>query len=232
MARLQTITKAQIRLDAGRHPLEEKCASAIEADWQNRHAANPRLYDGETVLGTRLVINAGQLHATCRVIRYAGLLHFLGLPQAQAAGMAYRHVYAWPALVSSDGCAIMGRMAAHTANAGRIYFPSGSLEAVDFVDGIADLEANMARELAEETGLVLGEASLGADMLLWQGARTAALMRICRFDETADQLVKRVRQFQVQSGEDELDGVLAFAPGQVHRDMAEGAKAFMVQFSG
>jgi 8-oxo-dGTP pyrophosphatase MutT (NUDIX family) len=228
-AELVTVRQVTIALEPGRHPIETEHAVQIDAGWQRRIAAKPRMYDGETVLGVRTDLADGRLSTVCRAVRYAGLLHFLGLPENVAAATPWRHVYAWPALVSSDGLAVMGRMAGHTANAGRIYFPSGSLEAVDFRDGVADLEGNMARELREETGLSLSEATLSDDWLMWQGARTMALIRVCRFGESAAHLIGRMEAFRAQTGEDELDAALAFAPGVVDEAMAPAARAFMRQ---
>lgn len=226
------LKEAALVLEPGRHPLETDARERIDAEWRKRLAANPRLFDGDVMLATRLAFDGERLTATCRAIRYAGLLHFLGLPEAQARALPWRHVYCWAAVISGDGRAIMGRMAAHTANAGRIFFPSGSLDASDFRGGMADIDGNMARELAEETGIDLARGMPDPHYLLFPGARTAAIMRIYRFAQSAAELTGAAQAHIAGGGDDELEAVLAFAPGQTDPAMAPAARRFMELFKG
>lgn len=224
--------EAALLLEPGRHPLESDARERIDAEWRIRVEANPRLFDGDVMLATRLGFDGGRLSASLRPIRYAGLLHFLGLPEEEARALSWRHVYCWAAVISADGKAIMGRMAGHTANAGRIFFPSGSLESADFKNGIADVDGNMARELSEETGLDLSLGTPDPHYLLYRGARTAAIMRVYRFGQNAAELTAAARSHIAGGSEDELETVLAFAPGQTDPAMAPAARRFMETFKG
>jgi 8-oxo-dGTP pyrophosphatase MutT (NUDIX family) len=226
------LKRIEWRLEQGRHPLEADAANAIDEGWRQRILQRPRLHDGEVVLGTTFSLADGGLSGACRKIRYAGLLHFLDLPDGGAPVHPWRHLFAWPALVSADGRAVMGRMAAHTANAGRIYFPAGSLEADDFVGGLADIDANMSREVREETGLDLGRARPDPGYLLLPAGRLALVIRIFRFDASATELAGAAREFLAARHDDELDAILDFAPGETDPAMTPLARRFMRWFSG
>jgi 8-oxo-dGTP pyrophosphatase MutT (NUDIX family) len=64
-----------------------------------------------------------------------------------------KNCFSLGALKGSDGGFLLGVMAEQTVNAGKIYFPAGTPDPDDIVDGRVDLAGNIRRELAEETGI-------------------------------------------------------------------------------
>ena len=131
-------------------PWAEANAEAISEHWTRAKAAKPALFDGQVVIAKRIEIATSVLVSSHIPVPYSALLYWqsLGFPDAEAFNLFGAGV-----VVTRDGAVLLGRMAAHTANAGRVYFPCGTPDLDDVVDGRLDIEGSITRELEEETGL-------------------------------------------------------------------------------
>src|SRR5690606_21873978 len=139
----------RVVLDTDDHPFEMSNGEAIDTNWKREKACNPALFDGRVALLSSLGIADGTLEGRCHMVRYATFLLWRKLRPVGGAGHAYTH----PILVGSDNALVAIRMGSHTINAGAVYFAAGSFEELDFREGRADPDRNMAREVMEETGL-------------------------------------------------------------------------------
>ncbi|MFZ1815302.1 MAG: hypothetical protein WBO55_18325 [Rhizobiaceae bacterium] len=217
----------------GAHRFEVEQAAQIAAFWEAATAANATLFNGRTVLGDSWKEEGGVFRFTCRAVNYATLLCWLQTPAKASAPASALHIYASPAIIGSDGRVIMGRMASHTANSGRVYFPSGSMELCDFPDGRADFQFNMRREVLEETGIDLNDSEVEDGYLLYRANGIAALTRNFRFSRTSGEILESINAF-IRSGrsDDELSGVLSFGPGEIDPGMPGHMKSYMENFWG
>ncbi|GIL00982.1 MAG: DNA mismatch repair protein MutT [Alphaproteobacteria bacterium] len=228
------------RLEPGRHPHEAAHREAIDANWARRLAANPHLYNGATVLGTGWRVAEKALTLACRQVEYATLLHWIAtygvgredLPDRPRVPADQVHFFTNPVIVGSDGHVVMGRMAAHTYNAGKVYMPSGSFEPGDFSSGTADFCANMRREVLEETGLDLARSSPAPGYRVYYGGNFLATFQVYRFAEPAASLAGRAAAFIADGGDGELSQILTVAPGETRPDMPRHVRAFMAAFTG
>lgn len=187
------------------HPLIAANEDAIAENWEREVAANPSLYNGELVFQRRLSLRDGVLEAEGHLVPYAFHLWWRRLDPRHGGF----HSFAWAVPVSSDGAIIAIRMGAQTANPGRVYCAAGSLEKVDIVDGVVDIEGNMLRELKEETGLDGREAM--PDVMSYGVMTDSVLLvfRIYRFGQTADEMLASIRDHMRYDHEKEIEAALA-----------------------
>jgi 8-oxo-dGTP pyrophosphatase MutT (NUDIX family) len=148
-------------------------------------------------------IAAGVLTGVLVRTDYASYLYWRERP---ALDPGIRNCFAAAVLHSADGALLLGVMGAHTANAGMIYPPSGSPEDRDIVAGRFDPAGNIAREVAEETGIRLDAGGAGDWLVVEDGPRMAFLSR---FDlaADADEAVRAIDAHRRREAEPELAGI-------------------------
>jgi len=191
-----------VRLDPEPHPFEVANAAAIEENWRLETRANPSLFDGTVVLLSRLAYDGGRFEGRCHAVRYATFMHW----RRERANTAAGHVFAHAMLVSRDNALVAIRMATNTVNAGRVYFAAGSFEPVDFADGAADVDFNMIREVAEETGLDISSVPRGERYYALSTERGTVLFRRYFLEENADEIARRIEAFVAGEMDPEISG--------------------------
>src|ERR1700689_5416026 len=111
------------------------------------------------------------------------------------------------ALRSSDGAFLLGEMADHTSNAGRIYFPAGTPDPDDVRDGVLDIAGSIAREIAEETGLEEVDYTVDTHWTCVFTGPSIAMIRILRVDMTGEALQARIEANLAREKKPELRAV-------------------------
>jgi 8-oxo-dGTP pyrophosphatase MutT (NUDIX family) len=127
----------------------------------NRHFAeilrkrSGGVWNGRIVLLNRCAVSDRTLRGACFETDFAS---FCAWRDWEFPDPTVLNIFAVAALQSADGAFVVGEMAPSTVSGGKVYFPCGTPEPID-VDprGQLDLEANLARELTEETGIAIGE---------------------------------------------------------------------------
>jgi len=132
----------------------EKKRAEIDAFWAELTAKNPALWNGRVLLLYRQVMSEGVFRGDYLETDYAS---FVAWRRWGTLGLGVHDCFSAAAIVSSDSAVLLGEMGAHTANAGAIYFPCGTPDPRDIVDGTVDLQASVRRELKEETGFDIAE---------------------------------------------------------------------------
>ena len=219
------IYSVDVKVAEGIHPLEEKYGPQIARYWQEQKEANDALYNGEFFLTVDCQIGSGRLRALYKRTDFATFLYWL---RHTTDVKNVFHIFSVAAMVTSDDKILMGKMAEHTANAGRVYIPAGSISDEDIVDGQADFDGCMLRETMEETGIVLGSSMAQSHLTLIEKKGVIALIREYYVDVSANVLLDRVRSNLPNLKEQELQSVEAYGPGEIHPTMPEFLKDYQI----
>jgi 8-oxo-dGTP pyrophosphatase MutT (NUDIX family) len=210
-------------------PFAETQAGRIADHWRARVAERPRLYNGQVLLLARHAISADRRGVTLRgeyfATDFAAFLAWrdFGFPDATVA-----NAFSMAALISADGAFLLGEMAAHTANAGRIYFPAGTPDPNDVFDGKVDLAASALRELEEETGIAAAAVDCDPGWTVVYAPPRIACLKLTRLAEPAETVKARVEAFLAADPEAELAGMrVVRGPADVDRAHTPG---FIVDF--
>jgi 8-oxo-dGTP pyrophosphatase MutT (NUDIX family) len=179
-------------LDLTVRPTPWPFAQARRADIDAHFASEQRqrpIWNGRVLLARRPVFTDNRLTADYFETDFASFLAWRdwGFPDSEVF-----NGFGMGALRGSDGAFVLGEMAAHTANAGRIYFPSGTPDPDDVRDGAVDIAGSVAREVLEETGLAEADYTASAHWDCVVSGAAVAMIRILRVDMTGEALRARI----------------------------------------
>ncbi|WP_274630615.1 NUDIX hydrolase [Arvimicrobium flavum] len=216
------VTAVEVKLQPDPHPFELQHRQEIADNWRRISAQNPALFDGRVVLLSELSYRGGKVVGKCHEIGFSTFMFWRDHDRSGAA----EHAYAHAALVSSDNQLIAIRMGAQTANAGMVYFAAGSFEPVDFPGGMVDVDANMIREVREETGLDISRLRRDPAYHLYSLESGSVIVRRYYLDEPADVIARRIEAFVASEVEPEIDGPVLICSAE---NLPDGVKPHMAE---
>lgn len=226
MTKVHRVAEVTLPVDPG--PLDWEVANkpAIDAHWARAVAQNPALFDGCVHMATDVRADGARLTAHCIPARFASFLHWrdTGYP-----GPPMRLAFGFAATIASDGALLLGRMAAHTANPGRVYFPGGIIDEKDRAEGLLDADGNILRELAEECGLVPDDAGLRPGFIVVETPSELAIGRRVDLPWPAGEARERLLDSIAARGDGELADIV-IAGGRADAqdlDLTRYARAFI-----
>ena len=206
-----SLDAVRLRIDAAEHPWRVAEQGAIAAHWAREQVERPWLFNGTVMIHRGLQLEGDLLSGISHRAPYAALLHLVGTRPAADAW----HVFGSAVILSSDNAMLLIRMAAKTANPGKVYAPAGSLDESDIRNGTVDVEGSILREAREETGLDLSRAETETGLLCWRGNGIVAIFRRFRLGQPAAVLVERIRDHIRSDAEQEIEDVVVVrAPGE------------------
>lgn len=185
-------------------PFAEERRAEIAAHFAEKQRERPKIWNGRVLLGREPVFTGGHFASTYFETDFASFLAwrdwgFPGAPVFNGFGMG--------ALRTSDGAFVMGEMAQHTANAGRIYFPSGTPDLDDVRDGTLDIPGSVTRELEEETGLTPADYRAEPEWHCVVSGPTIAMMQVLNLDMSGKEARARIEANLAREDEPELSAI-------------------------
>jgi len=170
-------------------PFAEARRAEISAHFAEARREKPQMWNGRVLLGRHPVFAGGHLTASYFETDFASFLAWRdwGFPDKDVF-----NGFGMGALRAADGAFALGEMGRHTANTGRIYFPSGTPDLDDISNGAVDISGSVARELEEETGLVPGDYRSEADWHCVYTGPALAMIRILHVDMPGEALRARI----------------------------------------
>jgi 8-oxo-dGTP pyrophosphatase MutT (NUDIX family) len=189
------------RLEQQPWPFADENREAIEAHWRSVVLRKPATFNGNILLLHRWEIADRHFSGTYAMTDYASFLAwrdfgFPGSPRWNGFSMA--------ALQAADGPFLLGEMAEHTSNAGKIYFAAGTPDPSDLDGDVVDLAGSVLRELEEETGLSPSEVAIMEGWTAVINGPRIALMRRVRSPLPAAELKARIETFLAADPKAEL----------------------------
>jgi 8-oxo-dGTP pyrophosphatase MutT (NUDIX family) len=182
-------------------PFAQARRTEIDAHFADEQRKKPTIWNGRVLLGRNPVFTENHLTADYFETDFASFLAWRdwGFPDSGVF-----NGFGMGALHCCDGAFVLGEMAAHTANAGRIYFPSGTPDLDDIRDGAVDIAGSVAREVLEETGLTEADYAAGAHWDCVASAAAIAMIRLLRVDMPGEALRARIEANLARQQQPEL----------------------------
>ncbi|MGY8661687.1 NUDIX hydrolase [Bradyrhizobium sp. UFLA05-109] len=151
---IHRVTTLDLTVEAQAWPFAQERSADIAGHFAEKQRERPQIWNGRILLGRDPVLAGGHFSARYFEADFASFLAWRdwGFPDK-----AVFNGFGMGALRASDGAFVLGVMGEHTANAGRIYFPSGTPDLDDIKDGTLDIPGSVVREVEEETGLTAAD---------------------------------------------------------------------------
>lgn len=186
---IHRVTTLDLAVEAWSWPFARERRAEIDGHFAAEQRRNPALWNGRILLGRNPAFEGERFGAGYFETDFASFLAWRdwGFPDTKVF-----NGFGVGALLSSDGAFALGEMAQQTANAGRVYFPSGMPDLDDIRDGTLDIAGNVARELQEETGLAPADYRDGARWHCFLDGPVVAMVKVLRVDMSGAALRARI----------------------------------------
>jgi 8-oxo-dGTP pyrophosphatase MutT (NUDIX family) len=201
---IHRVTALDLSLQPRSWPFAGTRRADIDAHFSLKQSEKPQIWNGRVLLGRNPVFTGSRFSADYFETDFASFLAWRdwGFPDHDVF-----NGFGMGALRCSDGAFVMGEMSPHTANSGRIYFPSGTPDPDDIRKETVDIAGSVAREVAEETGLTPADYRADAHWDCVVSGPSVAMIRILHVDSSGEALRARIEANLARQHQPELSAI-------------------------
>jgi 8-oxo-dGTP pyrophosphatase MutT (NUDIX family) len=199
-----SVDRLDLAFEPAPWPFAQRRRTEIDAYFAELQRQKPAIWNGRVLLLHRHDLRDGVFRGAYLETDYAS---FSAWRRWQPADAGVHDCFGAGAVVAADGAVLLGVMAAHTANAGWIYFPAGTPDPSDIIEGKVDLAWSVARELKEETGLDIAELAPEPGWTTVRDGQLIVHIKTLRSRITADDLRARMLAHLATETQPELAGI-------------------------
>lgn len=201
---IHTVTTLDLDCPAWDWPFARERRAEIAAHFAARQAEKPQLFNGRVLLGRNPVFSVDRLSADYFETDFASFLAWRdwGFPDRDVF-----NGFGMGALRCADGAFVLGEMGQHTANAGKVYFPSGTPDPDDVRGARLDIKASVIREVFEETGLSAETYRMDGHWHCVVSGHSIAMMGILHIAGEGDEVRLRIERDLARQASPELAAI-------------------------
>ena len=222
---IHRVTALDLKVEKRAWPFEHERRAEIDAHFAQMRREKPKIWNGRILLGRNVDFSGGRLTSSYFETDFASFLAWRdwGFPDREVF-----NGFGMGALRSVDGAFVLGEMAQHTSNAGRVYFPSGTPDPNDVAGDVLDIAGSVERELEEETGLTPADYVAEPHWDCVVVGASVAIIRILDVDMPGDALKARIEVNLTRQEHPELSGIhLVRTRADFRASMPKFVRAFL-----
>jgi|SRR5450755_2778413 len=224
---IHRVTALDLRYQPWAWPFADQRRAEITAHFAEAQRQKPAIWNGRVLLARDAVFAEGRLSASYFEVDFASLLAWRDWGFTDPTAI---NGFGMGALRSADGAFVLGEMAQHTSNAGRIYFPAGTPDLDDIRGDTVDIEGSVARELEEETGLTPSDYHAEPGWHCVVSGASIAMMKLLQVECSGESLRAKIEANLARQSRPELSAVhLVRSVADLTADMPRFVTAFIEQ---
>jgi len=222
---IRRVATLDLKVEPFDWPFAKDKRAEIDAHFAEKQREKPKLWNGRVLLARNPSFDGLRFSARWFETDFASFLAWRdwafpdpGVFNAFGAG----------ALRASDGAFLLGEMAPHTANAGRIYFPSGTPDPTDVSGDTFDIAGSVSREIEEETGLTAADYTAAAHWDCIAIGASIAMIRLLDIALPGEVVRTKIEANLARQAQPELSAIhLVRSPRDLNAQMPRFIAAFL-----